>query len=89
LVERLFMLQKRIKYGLPTITDIIIFEIGFSDRIISQMINRSIKTKSEIKNKILSSIRRNYIQLKKSLSAYPSYYENVLDDISAQQGHVR
>lgn len=89
LVERLFMLQKRIKYGLPTITDIVIFEIGFSDRIISQMINRSIKTKSKIKNKILSSIRRNYIQLKKSLSAYPSYYEKVLEDISAQQGHAR
>ena len=53
LVERLFMLQKRIKYGLPTITDIIIFEIGFSDRIISQKIKRSIKTKSKIRNKIL------------------------------------
>jgi len=81
LVERLFMLQKRIKYGLPTIIDIIIFEIGFSDRIISQMISRFIKTKSKTKHKILISIRYNYRQLKENLSAYPSFYEKVLDDI--------
>ncbi len=89
LVEKLFLLQKRLKYGLPTLMDIIIFEIGFSDRIISQMINRTIKTKSKTKNEILTSIRINFKQLKKNLSVYPSYYENVLDDILVQQGHAR
>ncbi|MDB4304190.1 hypothetical protein N9934_05320, partial [Desulfosarcina sp.] len=89
LVDRLFMLQKLIKYGLPTITDIIIYEIGFSDRVIAQMINRTLKTTSQIKNKILSSIRKSHKKLKKDLSVYPSYYNKVLENILAQQGHSR
>jgi len=85
LVDRLFKLQKQIKYGLPSTTDTIIFEIGFSDRVIAQLINNSLKTTSQNKNRILSAITRKHKSLKKCLSTFPSYYNKVLDNILAQQ----
>lgn len=86
LIDRLFKLQKQIKYGLPSITDTIIFEIGFSDRVIAQLISNALKTTSQNKNRILSSITKKHRSLKKRLSTYPSYYNKVLDNILAQQG---
>src|SRR5690606_21183741 len=36
LINRLQLSQKRLKYGLPTETTIALYELGFSDRVISQ-----------------------------------------------------
>ena len=85
LVDRLLNLQRQIKYGLPTITDIIIFEIGFTDRVIAQLIKKTLKTTSQNKNKILLSIVKKHKQLKKGLSAHPSYYNKVLENILAHR----
>jgi POLQ-like helicase len=83
LVDRLLLLQRRIKYGLPTISDIIIYEIGFSDRVVAQMIKKAIKTRSKFKHKILSKFREKHTQLKKELLIYPAYYKKVSEDILA------
>ena len=40
LARRLKCFQKRLKYGLPTEPSIVLYEMGFSDRVIAQMYNR-------------------------------------------------
>ena len=83
LVKRLLTLQKKIKYGLPTLTDTVIFELGFSDRVVAQKVNHFINTTSHFESKVRSLIRKNRQQLKKELADYPSYYIKVFDKIIA------
>ena len=80
LKDRLLLLQKRIKYGLPSITDVIIYEIGFSDRIIAQDIKMIIKKTLKSKKSILSFISKEFDRLKEKLSVYPSYYAKILEE---------
>lgn len=77
--EVLTMLIKRLKYGLPLEKEINIYELGFSDRIITQVIGQEIN--SESKNQIKNEIKRKSIELKARLMEYPSYYIQLINEI--------
>jgi len=78
LKNELTLLQKKIKYGLPNESSIIIHELGFTDRVISQEISESIKeagSKIEVKD----FIKKNQDLLKSILENYPLYYQSILE----------
>lgn len=77
-IDLLELFQKRIKYGLPTIESILIYELGFCDRIIAQEISLVVdnaKEKYSMKNNIIEKQNEVFHILEK----YPSYYSSVMD----------
>ena len=70
----------RIRYGLPNKESVCIYELGFSDRIISQKIANEISIfDCNTKSKTKSAIKRNIEKIRKVLENYPSYFMNRLE----------
>ncbi|MBN2286077.1 MAG: DEAD/DEAH box helicase [Tissierellales bacterium] len=72
LISLLQILQKRLKYGLPTETDIAIYEMGFSDRVIAQELSTHIWGRGPLRK----LIRVKKADVEKVLLKYPSYFTN-------------
>lgn len=70
----------KIRYGLPNRKDIVIYELGFSDRVIAQKMGKLIKY-SKDKFNIKKEIKLNKNKFKELLSEYPSYFTDVLDKL--------
>lgn len=83
LVENLKKLQKRMKYGVPNSLNILFYELGFADRIISRDLSGVLRDQSPPTNKRkLKSLIQSYEKdFRKQLIKYPSYYTSVLENI--------
>ena len=79
-INLLMLFQKQLKYGLPTIESILIYEWGFCDRVIAQEIAQILPSTND---KYL--MRINILEKKEDvlgiLKKYPSYYGTVLERI--------
>ena len=72
----------RIRYGLPNKESVCIYELGFSDRIISQKIANKISDfDCSTKKKAKSAIKNNIKKLRELLANYPSYFIDRLEKI--------
>lgn len=80
-IERLKLLQKNLKYGLRYKKEISIFELGFSDRIISNEIYSLLDENYINKNSLIAEIKSNREKIEEKLTAYPSYFSNVLINV--------
>lgn len=70
----------RIRYGLPSRESVYVYELGFSDRIISQKIAVAINDfDCSTKKKIRNAIKRNRVELQGLLVNYPTYYMDRLE----------
>jgi len=75
LKEDLKFVQKQLKYGLDSSNKIIIYELGFSDRVIAQGIERSLCTAPNLSRfDIKNSFRNNHVIVEGILNQYPSYF---------------
>lgn len=72
-------LVKRLKYGLSLEKEINIYELGFSDRIVVQVIGQEINSIS--KNQIRNEIKQKSIDLKGILTDFPSYYTKLISEM--------
>ena len=78
-LEVLTMLIKKLKYGLPLEKEINIYELGFSDRIVAQVIGQEINSQS--KDQIKNEIKRKSAGIEDKLSDFPSYYIQLINEI--------
>jgi superfamily II DNA/RNA helicase len=80
LINRLQLFQKRLKYGLPSETTIALYEIGFSDRVISQDLAASLNLVATKKDlvKALKQDRRGALAVTKK---YPIYFQDRMNDL--------
>jgi replicative superfamily II helicase len=74
-------LQRRIKYGLPNDASILLYEIGFCDRVIAQDIKNSLNISSDDRLEIIHAIRIKRDLATKIISKYPSYYQMKMDNL--------
>ena len=74
LLKKFQLYQKQIKYGLPSIESIILYEIGFCDRTLAQKMSLIFKG-IDNKEKMLRQLIINEEKVKGILSEYPSYFE--------------
>jgi len=81
LIRRLNCFQKRLKYGLPTESSIVLYELGFSDRVIAQDIQSSLNVHLTNRGKMIRAIKNNKDLLDEIMDKYPSYYQNRALDI--------
>lgn len=76
-----FLCQK-LRYGFSDKTEILIHELGFSDRVIAKKISRQLgQTKYPSKNKMKEMIRKNRDELRSELQDYPAYFLDRLEKI--------
>ena len=75
--------QKNMKYGLPTQESIILYELGFSDRIVAQLLAPHFIGVSINKQSYLENLERSYSSLIHSLERFPSYFTNKLNILTS------
>lgn len=83
-VHHLQLLQKRLKYGLPTDRAIALYELGLSDRVISQDLEVSLNLFSSKKKSIVEDLKQERELGISIISKYPIYFQerfqNLLQD---------
>lgn len=78
-IDVITKLTRRLKYGLSLDKEINIYELGFLDRIVVQLISQEIKSQS--KDQIRNEIKRQKARLKDKLSDFPSYFIQLINEI--------
>lgn len=79
------LLQKRLKYGLPSEESISYYEAGFSERVIAQHMAGTIWETAETSYEARNLIRDNQANFELVLHNYPSYFSDVFQGIIAPQ----
>ncbi|SHL90520.1 Helicase conserved C-terminal domain-containing protein [Fibrobacter sp. UWOV1] len=74
LLKKIQLYQKQIKYGLPNIESIVLYEIGFCDRTLALKLSTLFKG-IETKEDMLRQLLVDDVKVKRILSEYPSYFE--------------
>jgi POLQ-like helicase len=77
IVTKLQLLQKQMKYGLSNPIAIILYEIGFSDRVISIEISGLFEEVQAKKGNVLQMLRLHRGSVFEILDKYPSYFSNI------------
>lgn len=75
LINLLQIFQKRLKYGLPTEAAIVLYELGFSDRVISQDIAASLDISASQKNELVTALKQNRDGASALIKKYPAYFQ--------------
>ncbi len=81
LISRLQLFQKRLKYGLPTETTITLYELGFSDRVISQDLANSLKFSVTQKNEVIRMLKQNREAAIAVIEKYPTYFKERMNEL--------
>ena len=78
--DRLRLLQKRVKYGLPSASEISVYELGFSDRVISLELSGLLNGVTS-RGSARQQIELNEARVRASLEKYPSYFGRIMDGL--------
>ncbi len=80
-INRLQLFQKRLKYGLPTETAVSLYELGFSDRVISQDLIASMNLTATQKKDLVKVLKQNQDDAKVVMDKYPSFFQERLNEL--------
>jgi len=80
-VERLEILLKAVRYGLPNQTCISIHEIGFSDRVVALQVFEALGLNIEDKDLVKATLRANPNTSVNLVSNFPSYFVDKMNEI--------
>ena len=81
LVQLLQRFQKQLKYGLPSETTISVYELGFSDRVISQDLTASLNLTGADKKGIVKQLKHERDRAIAVIEKYPSYFQERMSEI--------
>ncbi|MES9830084.1 MAG: DEAD/DEAH box helicase [Candidatus Thiodiazotropha sp.] len=81
LVNRLQLFQKRLKYGLPTETTVALYELGISDRVISQDLAASLNLAATQKKDLVKALKQARGGAKAVMEKYPSYFQERMNEL--------
>lgn len=81
LINRLQLFQKCLKYGLPTETTIALYELGFSDRVISQDIAESLSLSATQKRVLVKVLKQTNGRASAMMEKYPRYFQARMNEL--------
>lgn len=79
--SRLSLLQKMLKYGLPTAGSIALYELGFSDRAVVAELSSSLDLSDEQRPEVVRKLREEPDVVSSILLKYPSYFTRIASDV--------
>jgi superfamily II DNA/RNA helicase len=79
-IVKLLELQKRLKYGLSNPANIAIYELGFSDRVVSIDLASILENGPIDRRSIIQYFRQNEQKIREILEKYPSYFMERLNN---------
>lgn len=82
LVNSLSSLQKRMKYGLPTPMSVLIYELGFSDRVVALDLSVVFEDLQPDKEIVFHSLKAREEQVFQVLDKYPFYFSEVYKSLT-------
>ncbi|MCL2651784.1 MAG: DEAD/DEAH box helicase [Candidatus Azobacteroides sp.] len=82
--EQIQVYQKRLKYGLPTISAIAVYELGFADRTIAQNIAKLFPNTECDRTTALDLLKDSTLVNNDVISQYPSYYQYIFNNLPSQ-----
>lgn len=83
LIENIKVLQKRMKYGLPSTLAVLLYELGFCDRVISIDLCLELSSSSKLtKAKVIKHLKEKKDEIFNLLIKYPSYFSAVMKSIT-------
>lgn len=80
-INRLQLFQKRLKYGLPTETTIALYELGFSDRVISQDLAASLNLAATQKKDLVKALKKDRDGANAVMEKYPRYFQGRMNEL--------
>lgn len=80
-IYRLHLFQKRLKYGLPTETTIALYELGFSDRVISQDLAVSLSLSATQKKNLVKALKQDRDAALTVINKYPRYFQEQMNKL--------
>ena len=81
LINRLQLFQKRLKYGLPKETTIVLYELGFSDRVISQDLTSTLNLSATQKIEMVKVLKQKRDVAIAIIEKYPKYFQERLNEL--------
>ena len=81
LINRLQLFQKRLKYGLPTETTIALYELGFSDRVISQDLAESLSLSATRKKDLVKVLKQDRDGAVAVMEKFPGYFQERMNEL--------
>ena len=78
LVRRLERLQKSLRYGVPWGSPVVLYELGFSDRVIAQLLGGLVGQLVAERQEVVARLRARSEDATAELSSYPSYFSRRL-----------
>ncbi|MGB9498557.1 MAG: hypothetical protein ACKVE4_02150 [Dissulfuribacterales bacterium] len=81
LVSRLQLFQKQLKYGLPTKATIVLYELGFSDRVVALDLASSLGFIAVQKKDIINALKGNKDKAHSVIEQYPNYFLERFEEI--------
>ena len=81
LINRLQIFQKRLKYGLPTETTIALYELGFSDRVITQDLAASLNLAATQKIDLVKALQKVRDRARAVMEKYPAYFQERMNEL--------
>lgn len=80
-INRLQLFQKRLKYGLPTETTVVLYELGFSDRVISQDLAASLNLVATKKKDLAKALKQDRRGAQAVMEKYPIYFQDRMNEL--------
>lgn len=78
------VLQKRLKYGLPTANAIALYEIGLADRVVAQDLADTLSMSAVVKDDVKQVLNQNRHVVSMSLKKFPKYFSDTIDTVLAE-----
>ncbi len=89
LVSRLQLFQKQLKYGLPTEATIVLYELGFSDRVVALDLASSLGLTAKQRKDIIKELKGNKDKALLVIEQYPSYFlERFKEIVGARRSSI-
>jgi superfamily II DNA/RNA helicase len=76
----LLKLQKRMKYGLPSPLTVILYELGFADRVIAIELSEVVGAGSS-RRRVIGQLKQKVGRVREVLEKYPSYFHKILTTV--------
>lgn len=77
LTDLMDLLQKRLKYGLPTKSAIAFFEIGFAERVVAQAVNKAVNMQATSTTIARTLLKQSTAEVGPVIEQFPDYFRSL------------